>query len=254
MTNVATIEHAPIVRFSPDQVELIKRTIARGASNDELQLFLHQCRRTGLDPFARQIYAVKRGGTMTIQTSIDGFRLIAERSGKYAGQLGPFWCGSDGDWRDVWLDAGTPFAARVGALRGDFSEPCWAVARFASYRQQTPPWNTMPDIMIAKCAEALALRKAFPQELSGLYTSDEMAQAGEAQDITPHSGRIEPDNVLAALRAKGDAAAFDGTEAFTAWWNSKEVKPRRDTLRSFLDDWKVAAKAADERQSDVGET
>jgi phage recombination protein Bet len=185
--------------LSQDQIDLIKDTIAKGASNDELQVFIMTCNRLRLDPFARQIYLVPRWdadrgkNVRTPQTSIDGFRLVAERTGGYRGQTEPQWCGKDGKWTNVWLADEPPAAARVGVHREGFAEPLVRVARYRSYAQTTKEgnptkmWRTMPDVMLSKCAEALALRAAFPNELSGIYTSDEMDQA--TNEAAPKSGK-----------------------------------------------------------------
>lgn len=184
--------------FSPDKIDLIKRTIADGASDDELALFIYQCQRTGLDPFARQIYSIQRQvydpkqnrkiSKMSTQVSIDGLRLIAERTGKYAGQIGPFWCGPDNVWVDVWTSKEYPSAAKVGVIRADFKEPLFSIALWSEYAplfegKVSQMWAKFPAHLLAKCAEALSLRRAFPQELSGLYTSEEMSQSEESPAI-----------------------------------------------------------------------
>ena len=162
--------------WTPEQTQLISTTIAPGCSGDELRLFAYACQRTGLDPFSKQIYAIKRGGKMTIQAGIDGLRSIAERTGQLDGSE-TYWCGEDGQWADVWLSSKPPAAAKTIIHRKGSTHPFVGVARFADYNADQGLWSKMPAAMIAKCSEALALRKAFPADLSGVYSADEMQQA-----------------------------------------------------------------------------
>lgn len=199
-TNEIAVASTGVLALDPHQTEwtepqkaaLAQIGIADAPVGDQLT-FLHHAQKTGLDPFAKQTYMIARkewnprtrqeSYKYTIQTGIDGLRVIAERTGRYEGRTPISWCGADGVWRDVWLDKNTPpTAARCGVYKAGFREPLMAVALFDEYAAKKKGgdlialWASKPAHMIGKVAETLALRAAFPQDMSGLYTPEEMDQ------------------------------------------------------------------------------
>jgi len=194
----------------------VKSVLAPDLSDEELRLFSMVSSRSGLDPFAKQIYAVKRKGRVTFQTGIDGYRSIAARTGMYDGQDEPEYgpvcpCG---DARPQ----GHPEFATVRVYRKGVTRPIAATAYWHEYKpeggqsgQGDVMWVRMPRVMIAKVAEALALRKAFPYDPerrqgigADVYTADEMAQA----DRTPAT--VKPPEPSLADRAAAKRAAVEG--------------------------------------------
>lgn len=194
--NTAVAIREDQTEFDDRQVALLRSLGVEKAQRADLALFFHVAKRTGLDPFARQIYMIERyskdGPKQTIQTGIDGFRLVAQRTAERTGEALSYedtmWCGEDGEWRDVWVSSAPPTAAKVTVLRGSSRFP--NVALMSEYAQTkrdgsyTQMWSTKGALMLAKCAEAGALRKAFPQDLSGLYTADEIRDTGRTEPTT----------------------------------------------------------------------
>ena len=259
-------------KFTQDEIDLISRTMMQGASHDDVLLFIATCERTGLDPFTRQIMPSSRNTKkgekwVTVWTwivTIDGLRKIAVDSGDYEGQDGPFWCGQDGAWKEIWTDDKPCFAAKVLVHRKGFRSGLSGIAKYDSYVQKTKEgkpnqvWQNLGDHMTAKCAEALALRRAYPNEMAGLYTGDEMGQAGFAIPESPKTAEtraeaapsnpgpyahpwsideleefeLTKDRAYAAFRAAGKTV--DDFNAFAETWKKNQmVDPAEMVLTKF---------------------
>lgn len=172
--------------FSPEQQQMIRDTYANGATEAEFQVFMEVARMRRLNPLTRQIHLVKRWNSelrrevATPQTGIDGLRSIAERTGQYDGQDEPeFEYEPDGKRLKL---------ARVRVYKKGIARAFVGVAHFGEYAQikkdgsLTSMWMHKPHIMLAKCAESIALRKAFPEDTGGLYTDEEMPQPEQREE------------------------------------------------------------------------
>ncbi|BCF84557.1 hypothetical protein RQCS_41020 [Rhodococcus qingshengii] len=205
--------------FTDVQVAALRQLGVEDAPKGDLDLFFHQAKRTGLDPFAKQIYMLGRRTKIkvwnerakrqdeewvmkyTIQTGIDGYRVTGHRLARLAGDdiavEGPFWRGADGGWDDVWLDPNRPpLAAKYVVVKNGVKYS--SVAMYGEYvqtyskdGQQHPNsmWAKMPANQLAKCAEAAAWKKAYPNDFSGMVLEDAV-QVIEAESTSVTSERV----------------------------------------------------------------
>lgn len=178
-----------IINFDKNdqKYQLLKRTIAKDLTDEEFELFAYICKCTKLDPFIKQIYPMKRKvknkygsytEVMTIMTGIDGLRTIAERTRNYSpGKETFFHYNNDGK-----LLSATVYVKKR-TEDGVWHETS-ATAIFSEYQQDSFIWKEKPHVMIAKCAESLAIRRAFPSDTANLYTAEEMGMESSLEDTT----------------------------------------------------------------------
>jgi phage recombination protein Bet len=265
-TELATREHVPTTELaiSPEQTTWNDKQLAtlrhlgvEAATEADLGVFFHECARTGLDPFTRQIYMIGRwsqnGTKYTIQTGIDGYRLIGRRAATERRETislaAPQWANNKGEWLDVWSKHwGAPLAARITIHR--HGQPFTAVALYDEYAQTkrdgtpTQMWAQRPAGQLAKCAEALVWRMAFPQDLSGLYTSEEMAQADNETPVAIHqpvSQQAPAATAGVAVRdVKKRVVEYLGADAAAQFWKDQGLSFNNDTLMTREDATRVA--------------
>jgi phage recombination protein Bet len=256
---LATLEPEQ-VKFTEHQVAILRQIGLEDATQGDLDLFFHVCRTTGLDPFRRQIYMIGRNTKLTewvederatngrrkvekwvtkytIQTGIDGFRRNGREAAKALGDSiafdGPYWCGEDGEWREVWPAETPPVAAKYTVFRN--GEPFSAVVHYDEFVQTNAVyegsgqqrrkvadepnsmWAKMPRNQTAKCAEAMAYRRAYPDDFSGLILEDSAQSTVIDQDGNVESApKQRPADRTGGLRARARAATEDVQEPIDA--------------------------------------
>lgn len=219
--------------YNATQLELLRtQIIGNNPSDAQVELFIQQCVRTGLDPFSRQIYGHIQGGNLVTQVAIDGFRSIAASSGRYNGQAPIEWY--DGTrWVDVWpKKSERPVAARASVYMKGADYPTPATVSWDEFGGSSAFWKKYPAHMLAKIAEAHALRKAFPRQLSGIYEVDE-----EIHDFDEPGALDEPSTAALPVASPTPALPAAGDDA--------------ETAEDLLDLLQVACQSAGKKGKDV---
>lgn len=235
MNEETTLATVPDSSFTPQQIDIIRQQIAPDANNGQLAFFLEVCRATGLNPLLRQIHAVFRNAKegdhwvkkMTIQTGIDGYRLLAARTGVLAGIDDAIYDTEDADHPNK---ASVTVYRLVAGTRVPFT----ATARWREYVQTNKDgstsamWQKMPFLLLGKCSEALALRKAFPAELSGVYTAEEMMQADNGLPEPPRTP--QPRHATGNAQPVAEAIDADQTPRTASHKQSTQEMPVVDAM------------------------
>lgn len=246
-------ENKAVAELSQNEIAVIRRTYAPTATDAEFKVYLAVCRHRNLNPFKGEVHFIKYGegdnATMAIVVGIYGLLKIAEKTGNYNGRTMYQWCGRDGKWFDVWdmETKGTPYAARVGVYRKDSDVPVYGIVYWkeaAKYFRDkksgemklSPMWASNPLRMLAKCAEAQAVREACP-DVDGIYIAEEFGTTIEHLNREP--GTYNESAGVPAGFSPDDICQFGKKWSGTPWnevdktyldWIISNVKDKPDVV------------------------
>ena len=160
----------------PKMIATLRNTVARDLTDSEFQLFAEICKSSGLNPFKREVWAIKAGGRLQVMTGINGYLAIANNHPQFDGMEIEVEMKTDRPVRDTWVPADRPVKATCKVHRKDRKFPSVGVALMSEFGKSSPIWVQMPVVMLTKVAKCIALREAFPQELNGTYSEDEVPE------------------------------------------------------------------------------
>ena len=227
-----TTELATINYNDARALDVIRKTVAKDATDAEFQVFIQLCKATGLNPYKKEIWFIKAGGRAQIMTGIHGFFEIANNNPAFDGHESGL-ITKDGEM----VSAAYPKDDFIGAwsrvYRKDRRVHTESVAMLKDYDKQQSNWKTMKRVMIIKCAEAVALRKSFPQQLNGLYAQEEMPTECSMHGVATDVSESWPDDYVIQNspnidEIQGKMICEIDPEFFTALVNSKELAAQID--------------------------
>jgi phage recombination protein Bet len=227
--------------FEPAEIALIARTVAVGAPLQELAVFLHSCRVLSLDPLLRQAYWIRRGEPPkgTLQVGIDGFRAIAERSGVYAGAESIEYRGVT-EWSYKRQTIMVPELARaviwkvVAGHKSAFTGEAFWSEFVPTAEKDAFMWASKPRLMLGKCAEAQALRRAFPAQLGSIDYSDQVGADMTNPPVLNIEPEPEPEHE--APRARQHRLAARHAQIFDTNYDDQAVQHEAESAEESSDD------------------
>lgn len=213
-------------------LESLRKTVAVGANESEIKMFAELCKSTGLNPYKKEVWFVKAGGRAQIMTGINGFRAIANSNPEYDGtEIGLI--SAEGEYKSAAYPTEDYIGAWAKCHRKDRKIPAEGVAMLSDYDKKFGNWKTMKRVMILKCAESVALRAAFPQQLNGLYTTEEMPK--EYSDA-PEPAVVEVSADAARISVTPETFAIRTKCKFTGWELGKIDETDPDWIPSVVND------------------
>lgn len=243
LEQTALMEFCGLVKTVQQGTEKVKQYAPASVA----QAFIAAVQRSGLDPFARQIYAAEIGGKWTILGAIDGFRAVATASREYAGRT-PITYTADGEtWTEAWLSDTPPKAARVGVKRKGFDDYAYTTITWKEFGRTTGQWSKQPSHMLGIRVLSHALRDSFPQMLGGIYTPEDFDGQHDAIVIEPSepwaqliedaTGKEELKAIVERAKANDELTDDIRTQALTkhGMFNRGELKATDETGEKELD-------------------
>lgn len=255
---IAPIQNgAPVsYRLTDDQIQTLTRAgvIPSGTPADQIGVFAQVCKERGLSPFSKEIHLVKYnsndGPRYSIITGIDGFRKIAARTGQLAGCDDPrFDLRSNGAYAtaaELKMDNRLPTSCTItvyrliAGQRVPFTATCLFDEFASKYNGKPSKWADMPFHMIAKCAEAFALKKGFDDELTGINVEEEMAamEGSNGGTITTLEQDMERVELLDMIRSQFDN--FKTLADLRAYYNRNPAWAGDSEIIDLFNDYAVA--------------